>query len=74
MDEPLGLAVDATGRIFIAEYGNSRVRMIDANGVIRTIAGTGDFVSSAESGPATAVAFVSNAYRGRHGRQYLCGG
>ena len=39
---PRGLAVDATGNIYIADGGNNRVRMIDVNGVIRTVAGNGD--------------------------------
>src|SRR6185312_982138 len=57
MDQPLGIAVDGAGRIFYTEYGNCRVRMIDTSGIIHTIAGTGNYVSSAESGPATAIAF-----------------
>ena len=55
--DPRGVTVDSAGRIFFTEYLTSQVRMIDTNGVIRTIAGTGAFVSSAESGPAAAVSF-----------------
>jgi sugar lactone lactonase YvrE len=54
---PSGLAIDSKGEIFIADYGNSRIRMI-ANGTISTVAGSG--VKCAEStntcgdgGPAT---------------------
>lgn len=57
VSDPRGVTVDSAGRIFFTEYGTSQVRVIDTNGVIRTIAGAGPFISNAESGPALAVAF-----------------
>lgn len=36
-----GLAFDSAGRLFIADWGNSRVRKVDTNGVITTVAGGG---------------------------------
>lgn len=38
--DPEGIAVNATGNVFVAEYGNSRIRKI-ANGVVTTHAGNG---------------------------------
>ena len=38
---PHGLAVDSQGRIFVADSGNHRIRMIDSNGIVTTVAGTG---------------------------------
>jgi hypothetical protein len=38
---PSGVAVDAIGRIFIADYSNFRVRLVNTNGNISTYAGTG---------------------------------
>ena len=38
---PLGLAVDPQGNVFIAEVFGQRIRKIDTNGIITTIAGTG---------------------------------
>jgi len=35
------VAVDSLGRVFIADTGNNRVRMVNTNGIITTIAGTG---------------------------------
>ena len=38
---PMGVAVDAAGVVYIAEFGNNRVRKVAANGNISTLAGTG---------------------------------
>ncbi len=49
---PEGVAVDASGNLFIADSSNSRIRKVSAAGVITTFAGPGG-VLSAEGGPAT---------------------
>jgi uncharacterized repeat protein (TIGR03803 family) len=38
---PLGAAVDATGNLYIADYGNSCIREVDTSGIINTVAGSG---------------------------------
>ena len=53
LNGPGGVAVDARGRVYITEFSNRRVRRIDASGVITTIAGTGDWGSSGDGGPAS---------------------
>ena len=54
LSEPLGLAIDVAGNIFVADSGNHRVRRIDAvSGMIETIAGTGERGYSGDGGPAT---------------------
>ena len=50
---PSGLVVDAAGRVYIADTGNHRVRRVDPDGTINTVAGTGDRGYSGDGGPAT---------------------
>ena len=54
---PAGVAVDAAGNLFIADFGNHRVRRVDADtGVITTVAGTGTAGFGGDDGPATSAA------------------
>ncbi|MGE5487346.1 MAG: hypothetical protein ACM3ZB_05960 [bacterium] len=41
LDQPYGLAIDAAGSVYVADLGNARVRRIDADGSIATVAGGG---------------------------------
>ena len=49
---PVRLARDASGRFYIGDSGNCRVRMVDTNGIITTVAGNGTQGSSGDGGPA----------------------
>jgi DNA-binding beta-propeller fold protein YncE len=54
LNAPMGLAFDAAGHLFVAEYEN-RVRRIDAQtGIVTTAAGTGEEGYSGDGGPARA--------------------
>lgn len=50
---PSGVAVDRFGNLFIADFFNNRIRMVDTCGTITTIAGTGEFGFYGDGGPAT---------------------
>ncbi len=41
LNQPYGLAADLTGNLYVADYGNDRVRRIGPDGVITTVAGGG---------------------------------
>ncbi|MBV8205411.1 MAG: choice-of-anchor D domain-containing protein, partial [Acidobacteria bacterium] len=50
---PTGLAFDAVGNLYIAQYGDFRVRRIDAaTGIVTTVAGTGNIGYSGDGGSA----------------------
>ena len=50
---PFGIAVDYIGNLFISDYENQRIEMVDTNGIIHTVAGTGVHGFSGDGGPAT---------------------
>jgi sugar lactone lactonase YvrE len=52
LDQPVGVAVDSAGNLFIADTFNGRIRAIGADGVINTVAGNGAPDSSSENGSA----------------------
>jgi sugar lactone lactonase YvrE len=59
LSEPRGVTVDASGNLYIADSGNERIRRIDREGIITTIAGTGKAGFSGDSSAATAATFTT---------------
>ena len=51
------LAVDSQGNLYIADAGNQRVRRVGLNGVITTVAGSGQAGYSGDGGSATSATF-----------------
>ena len=55
---PTGVAVDGAGRVFIADFGNGRVRMVDpASRMIATLRGKRPWVLSGDGRPAPPAGF-----------------
>jgi sugar lactone lactonase YvrE len=54
LSSPFGVAVDSSGNLYIADFGNNRVRKVSADGSITTIAGNGSPGFAGDGGPATA--------------------
>lgn len=48
-----GLATDPSGNVYIADYTNNRVRVVNSSGIITTIAGSSAVGFSGDGGPAT---------------------
>jgi sugar lactone lactonase YvrE len=51
---PTAVVLDKLGNIYIADAENSRIRMVNTNGIISTIAGTGVYGVAGDGGSATA--------------------
>ena len=52
LNTPSGVAVDPAGNLYIADYGDNRIRKV-SNGVITTVAGNGTSGNIGDNGPAT---------------------
>ena len=52
LHDPFGVAVDSAGNLYIADFGNNRIRKV-SNGVITTVAGNGTAGFSGDNGSAT---------------------
>ncbi|MHB8258722.1 MAG: NHL domain-containing protein [Bacteroidia bacterium] len=51
---PDGVTFDTKGNLYIADYSNNRIRVVNTAGIITTIVGTGVAGYSGDGGPATA--------------------
>jgi uncharacterized protein (TIGR03437 family) len=52
LNVPTWVAVDSAGNLYITDAGNERVRMVNASGIITTIAGNGILGTTGDGGPA----------------------
>lgn len=51
LQNPVGVAVDAVGNIYIADNLNYRIRKVDTNGIISTLTGNGVQAFTGDGGP-----------------------
>jgi sugar lactone lactonase YvrE len=53
IDQPSGVSFDAAGNLYVADYLNNRIRKVDTNNIITTVAGNGSANYSGDGGAAT---------------------
>lgn len=53
LSQPIRVTLDAVGNLYIADYQNARIRKVDRNGIITTVAGNGRIGFSGDGGVAT---------------------
>jgi sugar lactone lactonase YvrE len=58
---PDGVCLDAVGNLYIADKGNNRIRQVNTNGIISTVAGNGSATFAGDGGPATSAGLPAPA-------------
>lgn len=73
LSNPVGLAIDSAGNLYIADANNSRIRKVTTDGNIFTIAGSGSIGYTGDGGSATAAAlsFARGVAVGSDGKVYI---
>ena len=61
LNNPIGIAVDSKGNLYIADSLNYRVRRVSTDGMITTVSGNGVNATSGDGGPAAAASLFSLA-------------
>ena len=59
LDSPQGVCIDSIGNLYIADTSNKRIRRVSVDGIITTVAGTGERGFSGDGGQATKARFSS---------------
>ena len=54
LNDPVGISADNSGNVYIADFDNHKIRMVNSAGIITTFAGTGSYGSGGDGGVASA--------------------
>jgi sugar lactone lactonase YvrE len=70
---PFGIDLDHKGNLYIADRGNNRIRKVDTQGIITTVAGDGTHFFSGDYGPATraSLAYPTDVVADSRGNLYI---
>lgn len=68
---PYGVAVDGSGNVYVADYGNHKIRKITPAGVITTLAGSGSIGSADGSGSSASFNYPSGVAVDGNGNIYV---
>ena len=70
---PFGIDLDKKGNLYIADRGNNRIRRVDPQGIITTVAGDGTHFFSGDYGPATraSLAYPTDVVADNLGNLYI---
>ncbi len=58
LTQPNGVFMSKKGNLYVSDYGNNVVRIIDQFGIIGTVAGTGNYGYTGDNGPAPLCTFI----------------
>jgi len=61
LNVPNSVAFDSGGNMYVADYGNDRVREVNTAGIINTIAGDGNCNDAGDGGPAASAELCPNS-------------
>ena len=64
INSPTGVCTDGVGNLYIVDNGNQRIRRVDTQRMISTVAGNGNAGYSGDEGPATSASLHFNRYTG----------
>jgi sugar lactone lactonase YvrE len=70
---PFGIDLDKKGNLYIADRGNNRIRKVDPQGIITTVAGDGTHFFAGDYGPATraSLAYPTDVVADNSGNLYI---
>jgi alpha-tubulin suppressor-like RCC1 family protein len=68
---PAGVAVDASGNVYVADQSNNKIRKITSSGVVTTLAGSGDWGSADGMGTAASFSYLAGVAVDASGTVYV---